>query len=934
MRKILFIHIFFVSTLFATERYIPKNRGEVIYLKNLRSEEITLGLSNEEFAVKKIDGISLNDILIDIFKNYLQLNIKIKKNKKSKLYNMLKNNDIDIVGVVTPTEERRKYCDFTTSLYGESLYIVSKNKELSDIKTLNNKSILVEKNTIYVKYLEEFLKNNDIKMNLIQVDKIKNQKNNLILESAVNLQNTEGKLPIGHLPDTSIGIRDEYKSLVNIVNNCLSEKYTNVLEEYIYKKNRENNVKRFNKELTFQEKEYLKNLKEITIEYEDRNSICYFSQKDNIYKGAIPNLMEKIGDGLGVKVKVLNKKVKTWKEIFKDFENNKIMVLPLSKNSKRKKDYIFVDDIYNMDIYWVTDIRLKSEKEVGVVKNTIDEEVAKKYFFNEQLKKFDTYDELYSALNNGKLTSAILFDIDDLDNKFFSFESMEKIHINLALHKNNKILRDILNKAIKILVNKNEILKDAGIKERRELLEKIEIEKNQKNKLIFFLICILIFSVITTFKCIKNRKKAIKLLVDPLTGLLSRTVFDDFCNKKNYLEGTAIFIDLDNFKNSNDTYGHNIGDEILKNVSIHLKNIFKNDYIFRISGDEFYIFNIFDLEKKLFELQQKIKNDQYLTNYRISLSVGYFKKTKDISLKSSFKYADLSMYEAKLIEGYSIYEGKKEFICKKKREQIIKLNLKKLGEEDIFVAYQPKVLLENRNKIIGVEALARWKNSEFGLISPGEFIPIAEKIKHIHYIDYKIAEISIKTLREWLDKRIVGKDFILSFNLSMLTFEREDCVKKIKDLLLKYKINGRNIEIEITESLLISNIKLTLEKMKIFKEIGVTFSLDDFTTGHSTASVLSILPIDIVKFDKSLIDSFNEKKGKIVYNVLVNLIKGLNLKIVAEGIESENQYRFLRNRKVDYGQGYLFSKPLKKEEFEKFKIICDLTGRKSGIIKI
>lgn len=934
MKKIFLLYIIFINLIFAGEKYIPKSRGEIIYLNELRKKEITLGISNAEFAERKIGGISLNDILIDIFKNYLQLNIKIKKDSWTNLYKDLKNKDIDIIGIITRNEERKKICNFTIGLYGENLYIASKNENIDNIKELKNRSILVEKNSLYIKYLKEFLKNNDIRMSIIGVDKIEYLKDQFILESATNLKEVESKLSIGHLPDTSIGVSKEYKGLINILNNSINEKYSLVIENYIHKKNREDNIRKFNEKLTTKEKKYLKNLKEITIAYENRNNISYFSKKDKVYRGAIPSLMDKIGNRLGIKVNVINSNNMTWEEMLSSFESSKIMVLPLTKTSHRKKDYIFVDDIYNVDVYWVTDIRSKNDNKIGVVKNTIDEEIAKKYFFNEQLTKYDTYNDLYGALKNRKINSAILFDIDDLDEKFFNFETMEKIPINLALHKNDVILKDILNKAIKMLVNKNEILKDSGIRERRELLEKIEFEKNQKNKLIFFLGCILIFSIIITYKCIKNRKKAVKLLVDPLTGLLSRTVFDEFCKKKNYLEGNAVLIDLDNFKNSNDIFGHSIGDEILKNVSIHLKNIFKNDYIFRISGDEFYIFNIFDLEKKLKKLEIDLKMDQFLINYRISLSIGCFKKTKEMSLKESFKYADFSMYEAKLIEGHSIYKGTKEFICKKKREQNIRLNLKKLKKEDIYVAYQPKILLENRNKVIGVEALARWKNSEFGYISPGEFIPIAEKIKHIHYIDYRVAEISMKTLKEWFNKEVIDKDFKLSFNLSMLTFERDDCVEIISKMMEKYGILGENLEIEITESLLVSNMKLTLEKMKIFKELGVTFSLDDFTTGHSTASVLPILPIDIVKFDKSLIESCNEKNGKIVYNVLVNLIKGLKLKIVAEGIETEKEYKFLKGRKVDYGQGYLFSKPLWKNDFEKYKKKNDLLGRKNAVIKI
>ena len=256
-----------------------------------------------------------------------------------------------------------------------------------------------------------------------------------------------------------------------------------------------------------------------------------------------------------------------------------------------------------------------------------------------------------------------------------------------------------------------------------------------------------------------------------------------------------------------------------------------------------------------------------------------------------------------------------KFIEKMDRESSI-LSLLKEDTSGIYPVFQPKYCLKTK-KIIGAEALARYNSLKLGSIGPFEFMPIAEKYSFIHKVDYKIAKESVVFVKELLDSGVYLEDFRISFNISMKTFKREDLITVISGLLNYFKVPGKYIEVEITESIFVLDMKDLVTKLKALKNLGIKISLDDFTAGHSTAGLLPLLPIDIVKFDKSLLDSLevNQEKSMIVYKNLVSLIKDLNFKIVAEGIEKQEQVEFLEFLEIDYVQGYYFSKPITKKMF-------------------
>ena len=389
--------------------------------------------------------------------------------------------------------------------------------------------------------------------------------------------------------------------------------------------------------------------------------------------------------------------------------------------------------------------------------------------------------------------------------------------------------------------------------------------------------------------------------------------------------GNYSLVDINNFKELNDKYGQSSGDDILRTVADKLKRIFKNQNIFRVSGDEFYIFSE---DEFLIERLERLKKEMHSLklSYQVDLSIGFYKNNNK-DLETAFKYGYMAMEDVKKKNNFYYIEATEDLIKKKEREYSIKSLLRNKNLKGLYGIYQPKFSIKSK-EIIGAEALARWSDEKLGFISPGEFIAIAEEINLIHLIDYKIASDAISFVKKLKENGYINDNFKMSFNLSMKSLERDDVVSIIKNLLKENGISGDYMEIEITESIFSTNLKTTLEKINELKKINISFSMDDFTAGHSTVSLLPLIPLDVIKFDKGILDAIGTKGDLVasnIYMALVGLIKDLNLKIVSEGIETKLQLEFLEKANVDIGQGYIFSKPIEDLEF-----IKKLTKKNTG----
>ena len=425
----------------------------------------------------------------------------------------------------------------------------------------------------------------------------------------------------------------------------------------------------------------------------------------------------------------------------------------------------------------------------------------------------------------------------------------------------------------------------------------------------------------------KNKKRKLYQLayIDQLTNLGNNNYFIgkgmEKLQEKDF-KGYLLIIDIDKFKTFNKKYGRIKGDFLLKEFGNKLKTIFgENQLISRLTNDVFAIlYKIKNGENdNLLERIEKINND--LSNikidkneYKILVSIGICKVNREE--KEMFEILDKALMAHNMAKGN--YNKKYYIFDEKLEKQIIKehdieVNMQEgIENKEFKVFYQPKINTKT-GKIEEAEALVRWEKNG-NLIPPGEFIPVFEKNKFIIQLDKYIYEKVCKDLKEWKEK--YDKEIKISVNISRQHLVQEEFIEEYYKIAKKYDIEPEEIELEITET---TEIDVEIDKqlgiteiLKKIKEKGFKISIDDFGTGYSSLNMLQDMPVDVIKIDKSFI---NQEK---MLEIIMMMAKNLNLKTVAEGVETEKQVEILKDLGVNLLQGYYYSKPLEKIEFEKY----------------
>ncbi|MDF2859285.1 MAG: GGDEF-domain containing protein, partial [Neobacillus sp.] len=412
---------------------------------------------------------------------------------------------------------------------------------------------------------------------------------------------------------------------------------------------------------------------------------------------------------------------------------------------------------------------------------------------------------------------------------------------------------------------------------------------------------------------------------DPLTGLNNRVSFTEdlerLMGKPNDDSVALVLLDLDRFKVINDTFGHYIGDMILIEASERLKQALGDNMpIYRLGGDEFIIILAEATKEKSKNIAkiilEKFQNPFLVNDYEAivtpSIGISILPKSR-CNTGDLFKHADAAMYLAKESgkNNFRFYNSELNKVMT--RKVIIETELRMAIEKDQFsLFYQPKVDLQTM-KIVGMEALLRWEHPELGMISPLEFIPIAEETGQIVPIGEWVLKKACIQNRIWQEKGF--SHLCVSVNVSVRQFEHSDFVMTVKKVLQDTRLSPQFLEIEITESIM-QNIRESTDILHKLRKLGVKASIDDFGTGYSSLHILQKLPIDTIKIDKSFIDDIVNSKQHAMVKTIIDLGLNLNLTVVAEGIEDENQLKILRDHRCSIGQGYHFSKAVHPIEFE------------------
>jgi|GEM_PF-5960182 len=418
---------------------------------------------------------------------------------------------------------------------------------------------------------------------------------------------------------------------------------------------------------------------------------------------------------------------------------------------------------------------------------------------------------------------------------------------------------------------------------------------------------------------------------DPLTGLLNRySLYDRLehaiaCSRRDSTQTGVLFMDLNRFKQINDSLGHDRGDMLLEEIARRLlKSVREGDIVARLGGDEFVIVmeNLHDIEDMVRVSETMLQNTSatiYLDGHELSVttSIGgsvYPKDGEDVT--TLLKHADLAMYQAKEM-GSGSFRFYDPYMNIKILERLLTENAlrKALANHEFVLHYQPRVRTRDR-KIVGVEALVRWNNPERGLIHPIDFIPLAEEIGLIHALGDWVLETACAQNKAWQNAGL--PPIMMAVNLSAQQLGAASIKNKVQEVLSQSGLNPSFLELEITETSLVQNMEATLDTLHAIRAIGVSISIDDFGIGYSSLTHLKRLPVDTLKIDKSFIhDILDDRDDAAIVSATIALAHHMDLKVIAEGVTSLDEIRFLEELECDEMQGYYFSEALPPAELEK-----------------
>lgn len=420
---------------------------------------------------------------------------------------------------------------------------------------------------------------------------------------------------------------------------------------------------------------------------------------------------------------------------------------------------------------------------------------------------------------------------------------------------------------------------------------------------------------------------------DALTGLPNRNLLDQRLEVeiRNVQYGVRrrlglILLDIDNFQYVNDAYGHEAGDRLILDLAKRLASFLpERAFVARQGGDEFAILLTAlrepgALEKSLRRLMRVCEAPFSLLgdDIRIGISVGATEYTKDlgkVSDKLLFKQADTALYRAKSAgrNGYALFEASMEDLLKKQVMLLSDLR-QALEQEQLFLVYQPQLDLAN-GELVGAEVLLRWNHPVRGMISPAEFIPLAEAHGLIGELGNYVMKTAIRQVADW--QRRLGRSVRLAVNVSPRQFSEPNFVRQVSSLLRWANVDGRWLELEITESVLATDLDMAVQKLAQLRELNVTTAVDDFGTGFSNLASLKLYPVDLLKIDRSFVQGLPDQENDIaIVKAIINMAKAMGLRLLAEGVETEPQRDLLRSYECDYVQGFLFARPMPLADFE------------------
>ncbi len=937
-----------------------------------KENTLKIGQINQEYFYTSIDGesIGVNYYTVLILEELLGIKTEVYEIDFLNFQEHLATGYCDIVVGVNDLNLTEENLQVTNPYAFNRIFAYSMEKlSVNEIEDFNGLRIGIPNNLKYVTesdiyYLSEFGIDAELKIyesNVEAIEAYYNDEIDIILDNIsptlmqngffidrVNADIFAKKLRFGY---NELNIHKDFISAIEkIFDNYEVKENIRTAERRGYQVFLNKGLLFTTEELSYIEKTKVDPVKLKSVQFLD--PLSYINLKSGEYDGAIVEVWNRVSKVSGLEYETIVNFGEKYQDMFKEIEDGLIDGAMIKIYNLSDEKYLYTNPIFEAKFVlvgaekspFINTTNSLNNYDIGVVNDTVASRYIHKKVNQENI--VDYYDntiELIEGLKNGEVDFVILNEY--LYNKMYYVDeqyeltnitnldySGDLISIFNKDNEDNKLLVSIFNKSLYGI--DIEELETEFLNTRINIGILLNTLKFNTYIIYFAFLIIIIIGALLIIQWKRKFKLADKISkIDILTQTSNR-----YCLKQDYVNGFSkdeiiLYMNLNNFKNVNDIFGHKTGDFILIEYVRQLKQI-PNSKVYRFGGDEFILVlsgknidedGLFNCINKC--LETSIEDKENNTVHKVKASIGivnlniFEENMRDYSYILSV--ADFTMYLAKrdkknsykICDHHTIKIQKSMYAIERKME-------KPISETGLVPYFQPIFDLYD-NKIVGFEVLARWKDKDT-IFYPDEFIPIVEKIGNIHILDLFMFEEALTKFEHWLDEGLIDTSMYITSNFSGITLLSID-VNDINAIVSRHKVDKKNFIIEITESFFIDETAMDL--VVELKANGYNIAIDDFSAGHSSLNTLVKIDMDLTKIDKELVGSGRimgnhiKEKSKVVLKNVIKLVKELDSDIIVEGIEDEETIKMLKEfgdvRKV---QGYYFSKPIDEESIKKFII--------------
>ncbi len=923
--------------------------------KENKAQVIRVGYVNNYGIHSTSDNISgyLFDYLNEIAKHtgwqYEFVEVEWEKGLK-----MLEEGSLDFFGPMQKTRERENIYAFPQQELGQeygALYISSDRDDIyyEDVASFDGLDVATIKGSYYESALQQYCLDNQITMNLIPTDAsylsqgLKKKEYDMVL--GVSTLDIEDSVIAKKMDPNPFYLATSINKphLANAMDDAIAK----IKKDNTYYESNLFNTHYADKAIslptfTVDEVAYLKQHQTIKIICNgDWLPITYYNEKTNEMEGIGIDLLKAVGEEIGVTFEL--EVSYNHQDAMEKVQNNEVdLMFGFIKYDHATMNYS--DSIIDIPLVIVgkQDITKEGQKQIGYYRasETVSQELQKIYP-NFDFVQYENIQQLIDALTNNK-EQYVMFNYYASEEVKWRNPSANfnvavtdiNFAIDMGADKNNDpLLLAIINKGIQRLSAEqiSTIIYDNSASRSDEYI--VQRLFNEHRQLIFIIVLLAVFGLLFIIAILTQRKKsALQKMAyyDSLTHIYTIEKFridaKNILSKAHQNKYTILYLDINNFKYINNTYGYECGDIVLQHVVSHIQKFKtnvsgKDHYLFgRISGDHFVLLVSDEYLIPLLEHLIRISNDTLTLNdiaeaFIVHLSIGYYAiEDNSDDLNILLDKANYARKISKVSHDNNIEAYTKQMHETLLWEKEVTMNMENSLKNGEFSAYfQPKYDFKNE-QLVGAEALARWNHPEHGMIPPIKFIPIFEKNGFIKKFDFYILEETCRFLSDCKQANLPL--FPISINLSRVHLQDKRLCEHILSIVTTYQVEHKYIEIELTENVLMEDIVSIIEVMKQLRNAGFTISIDDFGSEYSSLRLVSQLPVDVLKIDKAFVDHcFDNEKGKNIIKKIIELADVISLKTVAEGVETKQQAQLLKDMGCDIAQGYYYSKPLIEKDF-------------------